>query len=98
MPDAEVAHKVYDYRTDPVWLGRRAFWQGYSKRGMERFVPASTGEESAFLGALLGEHVPRRLVRLARNPSWKGAEQLVAILVLTGLVGLGYLYGVLKWR
>ena len=98
VPDAEVAHKVYDYRTDPRWIARRAFWQGYSKRGMEKFVPESTGEEGEFLGRLLGEHVPGRISRLLRRPSREDAEQLLALFVLTGLVGLGYLYGVLKWR
>jgi glycosyltransferase involved in cell wall biosynthesis len=98
VPDAEVAHKVYDYRTDPRWVARRAFWQGYSKRGMEKFVPGSAGEESEFLGALLREHVPTRLSELVRHPFRERAEQLLALFVLTGLVGLGYLYGVVKWR
>ena len=61
VPDALVAHRVFDYRTDPGWLVDRAFWQGYSKRGMEVFVPESTGEESDFLGALLLSYVPDRV-------------------------------------
>jgi GT2 family glycosyltransferase len=98
VPDAEVAHKVFDYRTDPGWIARRAFWQGYSKRGMQRFTAESTGEEGEFLGRLLGEHVPARLSRLLRRPSREGVEQLVAVFVLTALVGFGYLYGVVEWR
>jgi glycosyltransferase involved in cell wall biosynthesis len=98
VPDAEVAHKVYDYRTDPRWLAERAFWQGYSKRGMERFVPESAGEEGEFLGRLLFEYVPARLSRLARRPTREGAEQLLVIGLFTALVGSGYLYGVVKWR
>jgi len=97
-PDARVAHKVFDYRTDPVWLLDRAFWQGYSKRGMEVFVPGSTGEESEFLGQLLTEFVPSRIRELVSGPSVERALQLVTLFVFTGAVGLGYLYGVVKWR
>ncbi|SFS06518.1 Glycosyl transferase family 2 [Halomicrobium zhouii] len=97
-PDAKVAHKVFDYRTDPVWLLDRAFWQGYSKRGMEVFVPGSTGEESEFLGQLLTEFVPSRISDLVSGPSLEKALQLVMLFVFTGAVGLGYLYGVVKWQ
>jgi glycosyltransferase involved in cell wall biosynthesis len=98
VPDAEVAHKVFDYRTDPRWIARRAFWQGYSKRGMQKFTAESAGEEGQFLARLLGEYVPARLSRLLRRPSWEGVEQFLAVFVLTALVGVGYLYGVVKWR
>ncbi|PSQ10001.1 glycosyl transferase family A [Halobacteriales archaeon QS_5_70_15] len=98
VPDAEVAHKVFDYRTDPRWIAERAFWQGYSKRGMQKFTAESAGEEGAFLGRLLREYVPARLSRLLRRPSWEGVEQFLAVFVLTALVGVGYLYGVVKWR
>jgi len=96
-PDARVGHKVFEYRTDPVWLLDRAFWQGYSKRGMELFVPGSTGEETAFLGDLLTRFVPRRLSSLVRSPSVAGLLQLVVLFVLTASVGAGYAYGAVKW-
>ncbi|MFB6184244.1 MAG: glucosyl-dolichyl phosphate glucuronosyltransferase [Haloarculaceae archaeon] len=96
-PDAAVAHKVFDYRTDPAWLLDRAFWQGYSKRGMEQFVPESTGEESDFLGRLLGEFVPARVRGLATSPSLAALEQFVWLFLLTGAVGVGYLYGIYRW-
>jgi len=97
-PDAVVAHKIFDYRTDPEWLVRRAFWQGYSKRGMETLVPESTGEERAFLGDLLTRFVPGRIAGLVRDPSRARALQLVSLFVLTAAVGAGYLYGIVKWR
>ncbi|MBV0923125.1 glycosyltransferase [Halomicroarcula limicola] len=97
VPDALVAHKVFDYRTDPGWLVDRAFWQGYSKRGMEVFVPESTGDESAFLGDLLFEFVPNRLRGLVRSPSVAAVLQLIFLFVLTGAVGAGYLYGAYVW-
>ena len=97
VPDALVAHKIFDYRTDPGWLVDRAFWQGYSKRGMEVFVPESTGEESDFLGRLLLSFVPQRAVSLVRSPSLSGLLQLLFLFVLTGAVGAGYLYGAYVW-
>ncbi|WP_299263730.1 glucosyl-dolichyl phosphate glucuronosyltransferase [Halorientalis sp.] len=97
-PDARVAHKVFQYRTEPAWLLDRAFWQGYSKRGMEVLVPESTGEEYDFLGQLLGEFVPQRLKGLFAAPSREKALQFVMLFVFTAAVGLGYLYGATKWR
>jgi glycosyltransferase involved in cell wall biosynthesis len=97
-PEAKVAHKIFEYRTEPGWLLDRAFWQGYSKRGMEVLVPASTGAESAFLGALFTDHVPARLQTLARRPDPTGLLQLIMLFVFTGVVGFGYLYGMYRWR
>jgi GT2 family glycosyltransferase len=98
VPDAEVTHKVFDYRTEPRWLAERAFWQGYSKRAMEVLVPESSDEEEEFLGRLLTESLPGRLWGLLTAPSGAKAKQLVALVVLTGLAGVGYLYGITKWR
>ena len=97
-PDAVVAHKVFDYRTDPGWLVDRAFWQGYSKRGMEVLVPESTGDESDFLSALLFESVPDRLDGIVTSPSVAGVLQLLFLFVLTAAVGAGYGYGMTVWR
>ena len=102
-PDAEVAHKVFDYRNNPAWLFERAFWQGYSKRAMEAIVDGDGGpdaaavEESAFLRKLAVEFVPARLRSLAAAPSWTKVVQLVLLVTLTAMVGAGYLYGVLRW-
>ncbi|WP_336003198.1 glucosyl-dolichyl phosphate glucuronosyltransferase [Halorientalis halophila] len=96
-PDARVAHKVFEYRTDPRWLLDRAFWQGYSKRGMEVLVPASTGEEYDFLGQLLGEFVPQRARDLVTGPSVEKAVQFLMLFVFTAAVGCGYCYGATKW-
>lgn len=92
-PDAVVAHKIFDYRTDPVWLCRRAFWQGYSKRALESLGAGDTQDaESEFLSHLAFEAVPRRLSELIRKPSVSGVQQLVFLLLLTTCVGCGYLY------
>jgi glycosyltransferase involved in cell wall biosynthesis len=97
-PEARVAHKVFEYRTDPTWLLDRAFWQGYSKRGMEVLVPESTGEEYDFLGQLLGEFVPDRVKGLVADPSGEKLLQFVMLFVFTAAVAFGYLYGATKWR
>jgi len=98
-PDARVGHKVFDYRTEPLWLAKRAFWQGYSKRALETLLPdAGTEEESDFLKFLVLEAFPGRVRGLFENPSFRRASQLAWLVLLTGLVGVGYLYGVVKWR
>ncbi|WP_136602536.1 glucosyl-dolichyl phosphate glucuronosyltransferase [Salinigranum halophilum] len=94
-PDAVVEHKVFDYRTKPGWLVKRAFWQGYSKRVMgELSSDDDGGEEGVFLRNLAFVFVPGRLRDLARHRRGVDLLQLFALLVFTGTVGLGYLYAV----
>ncbi|ACV48858.1 MULTISPECIES: glucosyl-dolichyl phosphate glucuronosyltransferase [Halomicrobium] len=96
-PDAIVAHKIFDYRTELGWLLDRAFWQGYSKRGLEVLVPETDGTESDYLATLLFVATPRRLRGLLTEPSLAAVVQLAMLFVFTGVVGLGYLYGAVKW-
>jgi hypothetical protein len=96
-PDATVAHKIYDYRTDLSWLLNRAFWQGYSIRGMEVLVPDSSGAESDFLRQIVTDHTPRRLREIAASQSLSDIGQLLALYVLTAVVGIGYLYGLINY-
>jgi glycosyltransferase involved in cell wall biosynthesis len=96
-PQAEVDHKVFEYRTGLGWLLDRAFWQGYSKRGMETLVPESSGEETDFLVQLSFEFIPNRVDKFVSKPSKPLFSQLVALLLFTGVVGLGYLYGVANY-
>ncbi|ELZ13899.1 group 1 glycosyl transferase [Halovivax asiaticus JCM 14624] len=97
-PDAVVEHKVFEYRTDPRWLLGRAFWQGYSKRAMAVLVVDSTDEESEFLRSLVVESIPDRIRGMVGGPVRQNALQLLSLFVLTVAVGLGYLYGVTRWR
>lgn len=97
-PDAIVSHKIYEYRTEPKWLIERALWQGYSKRAMETLVPESSNEESKQLRRLLLNYIPRRVWNLLISPSKTRAAQLVTLLVLLMATGVGYLYGILRWR
>jgi len=97
-PDAVVAHKVFEYRTEPVWLLKRAFWQGYSKRAIETLGDGGAGdEETDFLRHLAVDAVPNRVRGLVGDPSLPKLQQFVMLFVLTFSVGLGYLYGHTKW-
>jgi glycosyltransferase involved in cell wall biosynthesis len=97
-PQAEVAHKVFEYRTDPKWLLDRAFWQGYSKRAMETMIPESSGQESEFLRRLVTEYAPSRARELVRKPSIAKFLQFAMLFVFTIVVGFGYLYGMWTWK
>jgi glycosyltransferase involved in cell wall biosynthesis len=97
-PDAVVAHKIFPYRLRFQWLADRAFWQGYSKRAIKSLTPeTSAGAESAFLRHLLLVAAPRRLWKLVRKPSVTAAGQLGMLLIITAIVGVGYLYGFAKY-
>jgi glycosyltransferase involved in cell wall biosynthesis len=98
-PDAVVAHKVFDYRTNPRWLCRRAFWQGYSKRALKQLDVEGPGDaESEFLEHLLFSSVPRRISGLTRRPSLADIQQLLMLFLLTACVGFGYLYGIVRYQ
>jgi len=94
--DAVVEHKLFDYRGEFTWLVARSFWQGYSKRVMELLYPDEDGDETAYLRFLFLDRLPRRLKGLVAKPSVAAVLQILAILVFTGAVGLGYLYGLAK--
>ena len=97
VPTAVVTHKVFDYRTHFVWLARRAFKQGVSKRTMEQRTVADSSEEFGFLYQLFTEHLPRRVGELIRNPSVERVGQLLMLFVFTGLVGIGYMYSTIRY-
>ena len=97
VPEAVVAHKVFDYRTKPVWLIRRAFWQGYSKRAVEELeTEGPSNEEAAFLWHLVTSSIPRRVTGLVQDPSVENTQQLGMLFVLTVCVGLGYAHKLLR--
>ena len=96
VPEATVAHKVFEYRTEFFWLVERAFWQGYSKRVMERLVPGSDDDETDFLKQLLAEFIPGRCTGLLRSPSVDGAVELLSVFLFTATVGAGYSYEICR--
>lgn len=100
-PAAEVDHKIFAYRTRVPWLLDRALWQGYSKRVMAALSPEDTGneleEENDFARRLLFDFVPHRIRNLIKSPNLEEFLQLLALISFTGTVGIGYLYGTIKW-
>ena len=99
QPDAVVAHKIFEYRTEPLWLLKRAFWQGYSKRVLGKGRGSGLKEnETAFLAHLGFEAVPRRIRGLLRDSTLAQVQQLVMLFFLTACVGKGYLYAILADR
>ena len=96
VEDAVVHHKLFAYRGEFRWLVFRSFWQGFSKRVMELLYPGSQGNESVFLKDLFVRALPARVGRTVVERSTEPAKQAVAIVVFTGAVGLGYLYGLTK--
>jgi hypothetical protein len=74
------------------------FWLGLSMRRVGQLVSNWTrAEEGRFLRQLLTKSVPQRVAWLVGGPDLTGLSQLVSLGVLTLSVGLGYLYGVLRW-
>jgi len=96
VEDAVVHHKLFAYRGEFRWLVFRSFWQGFSKRVMELLYPGAQGNESAFLKDLFVRALPSRAKRTVVERSTEPAKEALAILVFTGAVGLGYLYGLTK--
>jgi len=97
-PEAVVEHKVFEFRTEKRWLIERAFWQGYSKRAMATMVPESAAVEGDYLRNLLLQFVPNRVVGLIKRPRWSEMLEFLMIWILLISVGLGYAYGLVKWR
>jgi len=97
-PDARVGHKIFPFRTDPLFLLRRAFWQGVSKRGMKLFSDAALESETEFLRLLVLTSIPERLWALVAGPRKRGFLQLLFLLAGTLSVGFGYLWGTVKFR
>jgi len=95
--DAVVRHKVFEHRTRLPWLLSRAFGQGVSKWRMSDTGSGSTGEESTYLFNLLFDRAPRRINGLASSPSLVAIVQLAMIFILTACVGLGYMYGLVRF-
>jgi glycosyltransferase involved in cell wall biosynthesis len=95
-PAAVVEHKVFQYRTDPVWLTKRAFWQGYSKRVLDDINEDSGGEETEFLTQLFFEGLPRYARQTVQNHSASSLIKGLFAIMLTISVGTGYLYALLS--
>ena len=94
VEDAVVHHTLFAYRGHFRWLVARSFWQGVSKRLMDQLYAETYGDEGAFLRTLCLRFLPSRIRKAVFGPSLTQVKQIAAIVVFTGAVGVGYLYGV----
>lgn len=94
--DAVVHHQLAPYRGRFGWLLERSFSQGYSKRIMDLVLPEAKGNERAYLRRLTFLYGPERLRAAVVDRSSAAAKQLVAMVVFTLTVGLGYAYALLQ--
>ena len=85
-PKAVVYHKVFPERLKMIFLLKRAFCQGYSKRMMKE-LGYSIDEESDFVKNLIFLSIPARL-----KPSSTDLLQLVFLGILTLAVAWGYIF------
>jgi glycosyltransferase involved in cell wall biosynthesis len=97
-PDARVRHKIYEYRTEKDWLLRRAFWQGYSKRAMANLVPGESDDEAEFVRNIFLRYLPDRMWGALTRRSENATEKFLMLIVLIVATGLGYLWGLIRWR
>jgi len=91
QPDAIVTHRVYDWQLNPKWLFNRAYWQGYTKQRLQDSVPKSTTVESKFLLMLFTTSLPTYLRSALKRRSSVPIIQLVTLLMLTMVIGMGFL-------
>jgi glycosyltransferase involved in cell wall biosynthesis len=91
-PGAVVYHKVFRERLRMKYLLSRAFWQGYSKRELER-RGYSLAEEGRFLVLL-----KRGVIQRIKAPSPEILCQAAVLMALTLSVGFGYLYGAMAQK
>ena len=95
-PNAIVQHKIVGERVKVRFLLNRAFWQGYSKRVMEKMSINSLGVEKSFLRKLILESVPDRIIGMIRSPSIASIEQFIILFALTFATGTGYVFKALQ--
>ena len=98
VPEAEVTHRVYQWQMRYRWLFDRACWQGYSKRLLQTTVAGSTTTEVGFLQRVILRSIPGYIANAIQMSSLVPLFRMGFLLMLTTLVGLGYLYGLFKIR
>ena len=90
VPDAVVAHRVYDWQLQWRWLFDRAYWQGYSKRLLKQSVSDSVQTEQSFLRSLALESTPRYVKETVLDRSFTPLGRCLIAYLLTVTVVFGY--------
>jgi len=93
---ARVRHTLFAYRGRFHWLLFRSFWQGYSKRILERLYPHSQGEERSFVWGVLTRAVPGYIGEAVRSGRSAPVLQAMTSVSFIAVAGLGYLYAVIR--
>jgi len=93
---ARVRHTLFAYRGRFRWLLFRSFWQGYSKRILQRLYPQSQQEERSFVWEVLTRTVPGNVREAVRGRGVAPLMQAAASVSFIGAAGLGYVYAVTR--
>jgi len=93
---AVVHHKLFDYRGEFRWLVFRSFCQGFSKPVMEVLYPGAQSNENEYLWNLYFKWIPKRIQTAVTSSTFTEVKQIMAIIIFTVAVGLGYGYGLIR--
>jgi len=96
VPDAVVHHRVYDWQLSWEWLFDRAYWQGVTKKHLQRSVSSSTDTESKFLKMVLLSAFPSYISKSIAERSHVPLTTGVAMILLTLSVGAGFIIAAIK--
>lgn len=97
-PEAIVGHRVYQYRTEPTFLLKRAFYQGVSKRGMQLYTQTELDSESNFLKGLLIQSIPEKIQKIMSGKYKQGLLKAIFLILGIASVGFGYIWGSIRFR
>jgi GT2 family glycosyltransferase len=94
-PQAVVYHKVSPAKVKVWLLLKRAFYQGYSKALLKKYINSagSMDIEKTYLKTLVLQNIPRRLKRAYHMTELKKGFMLIALIIS---VGLGFVYGSIR--
>ena len=94
-PNAKVQHRVYGFRTTPIVIARRAYWEGYTKAMFNRiYRDRDSGEklldvEHQLLQRILRRLLPNILKTFFTNPKIAWRRLSVTVIALS-FVAFGY--------
>lgn len=94
-PNAKVQHRVYGFRTTPVVIARRAYWEGYTKAMFNRIYRDRNSSEELLevehqlLQRILRRLLPNILKTFFTNPKIAWRRLSVTVIALS-FVAFGY--------
>lgn len=94
--DAKVHHRLFMYRGRFTWLLRRSFWQGYSKRLMQRLYTHNQENEREFALGVILHGIPRRMQATVRDKSITPLLQICTSIIFIIAAIIGFIYAVVS--